>query len=976
MPRSDSATLTAFALGLMLSVSSQLSALNPDWQASQYLHDHFDRDDGLPAEIVWSVMQSRQGYLWLGTQNGLVRFDGVRFSTFNSQTDSQFATNDVRVVAESPNGVIWAGTYGGGALSLDNGQFTQLTTDDGLAHDIVYDIHFAADGATWFATAGGVTRRHEGRMQSWTTDDGLVANRVFRIGEEASGKLWFATLTGGLSHFDGEAFTSHGIEDGLDSVQVHLLMSNDSDGLIAGTYTGGLYRLENNSVQALPRGALPAELPMQSAGRDRIGNLWIGSYGGGLWRKNPDGRVEEIVLAQNNPSHVFDLIEDREGNIWLATMNGLHRLREGLFLAFGEPEGLADSTFVVMQDPASGTLWAGSEGQGLFGIEADGGIININVDDGLSSNSVSALMVDSADQLWVGTFGGGLNRINGDSITQISESDGLPSNHVFALREHTDGSIWIAAEGGVARMENGRVETLTLEQGLPDGLVRHILEDQAGQLWFSTPNGLARYDGQTFRTWTERDGLASNLVATSWQDSDGAIWIGMRNGGLARLHEDTIFQFTAAHGLPQQSVLAIVDDQDGNLWLSGSAGLASIARSELNALADGRAEHVTARLFDEADGLRSSQFLGGFQPAAWRATDGRLWFPTNRGLTVIDPAATHVDSTELTVIIEQIRVNNEVMASSQPLLQLPADARSIEIDYTAPRLSAAERIGFRYRLGPDDKWQFVGNRRTAYFTGLPRGENLFEIQALQATPGTAEPVAGAQQRLYRQPLWYQTAWFAALALTTTGLLGFAAYRLTVSQLRARQRRLEVLVDQRTRQLQEALRKVEKISRIDGLTGVANRRYFEENLAQAWGQAITTRQPLSVIMLDLDRFKQYNDSVGHQAGDECLQRVSAALEAGIVRDQDLVARYGGEEFIILLPGANEKATYTVAERIQALVRGLAIVHPDSESANQVTVSIGCATAKPGTIDSPSELVERADKALYVAKRAGRNRIETD
>jgi len=965
--------LRRFARAILLPILALTSfatlALDPDWQASQFQHDTYTRDDGLPADVVWQVIQSRQGYLWLGTQNGLVRFDGIRFKIFNAQNVPEFDASDVRAVAETGAGTIWAGTYGGGAVHMVGDQFTRLTRADGLADDIIYDIHPARDGAVWFATAGGLSRLLDGQVTSWTTVDGLVANRVFRIAEAPGEMLWLATLTGGLSLFDGETFTNFSDADGLDSVQMHMLFS-DETGVLAGSYTGGLFRLDGAEQPVpLPRGDLPADLPMQAALRDRDGNLWIGSYGRGLWRWSIGGQAQQFDLDDSSPRHIFDLLEDREGNLWLASMNGLHRLGEGLFRTWGAPEGLADTTFVVSSH--RGDILAGSEGRGLFRLDPDGEISHMTTDDGLSRNSISALMVDSQDRIWAGTFGGGINIIDGDDVQQIGVDDGLTSNHVFAIHEHSDSSVWVAAEGGLNHLVEGSIETTTAEDGLPAGVIRHIMEDDAGHLWLSASDSVVRYDGERTEAWR----LSGGPVSMTWQDPTGSIWIGMRNGGLARMADGELFQFELSHGMPQQSVMAIVADDAGDLWLSGSTGLVRVSRNALDAVADGRADRFEARLYNDSDGLRSSQFLGGFQPAGMRADDGRLWFPTNRGLVVVDPDQADPLAQNLDLIIEQVRVNSDPVEPATEM-RLPATARALEIDYTAPRMSAPERIRFRYRLvGFDDEWQLAGERRTAYFTGLTPGPKVFEVQAATEAGGFDDSSAVATRRLelYRAPFWYQTWWFKCLVLIALALAVFAVYRIAIGQSRLRERRLESLVNQRTRELRRALIKVERISRIDGLTGVANRRYFEEKLVRLWKEAVQHRAPISVIMLDIDRFKQYNDSAGHQAGDDCLHEVARALESGVMREDDLVARYGGEEFVILLPNTDRDAVVAVAERIQEAIAKLRIEHPDSDVAPFLTVSLGTATASEGQIDSPESLIEQADRALYRAKRAGRNRI---
>jgi len=986
-----------FLAGLAASFSAH--PIDQGWLASQYEHRVFDSASGLPADIVWSLEQDARGYLWLGTQNGLVRFDGVRFTTFNQGTDAAFGVNDVRVVTQAPDGSIWLGTYGGGALQRTGSEFSALTTEDGLAGDIVYDIHFARDGATWFATAGGVSRLVDDHIENFTAADGLVANRVFKIAEDDAGDLWFATLTGGVSRFDGEAFENFGEQQGLDSLQAHLLYfddfgnsrggnnpgggnpggdsGEDDGGMLIGTYAGGLYRAGPEGLDEMPRGELPADLSMHSILRDRKAQLWLGSYGGGLWGWTPDGAAHRIELPGKTPSHVFDLLEDREGQLWIATMSGLHRLRSGPFRPWGKPEGLGDSTFVVAEDPATGTIWAGSEGEGLFALAADGKSTRLDTEDGLENENVSALAFDAEGRLWIGTFGGGLHLMRDGTIEPVEFREKLPGRQVFAILEHSDGALWIATEAGVSRVEDGRIETWTAADGLPADLVRHLMEARDGSVWMSTPEGLARFDDGVFETWARSAGLADNIVSTTFQDERGVVWIGMRNGGLARLADGELFQYRSEQGMPQNSVLEIVPDARGNFWLSGLSGLVRVSRDTLEDVARGDAEQVDARLFNETDGLRSSRFMVGFQPAGIRARDGRIWFATNRGLVAFDPESIQPERLQTELIIEKVRVDGEPVAHDSPV-QLPADARSLEIEYTAPRLHAANRLEFRYRLGnPDGLWQQAGTRRTAYFTNLPPGQKRFEVQAASALTGFDDPsnLETSTLQIFRAPLWYQTRWFYLAVAIAALLAGWVLYRIVLGQVRRRQQQLEALVDQRTRELSEALTKVERLSRIDGLTGVANRRYFEERLTRIREKENNAEIPISIIMIDIDRFKQYNDSAGHQAGDECLRKVATALESGSVRADDLVARYGGEEFVVLLPATDEQAAQAVAERIRQAIADLGMPHPDSDVSSCVTVSIGVATDRIEHLERPGELIERADQALYRAKRDGRNRIVT-
>lgn len=949
-------------------------ALDPQRSPSQYLYDRFGRDEGMPSDTVWVARQDPAGYLWLGTKNGLVRFDGKRFTLFNKQNQPAMRSSDIRDIAIAEDGSLWLASYGAGALHWDGHTFTVLDEAAGLADDIVHDVHLGANGDIWFATSGGVSRLRDGEITSWNHDDGLTDNRVFRIAEDAEGGLWFATLTNGVSYFNGQHFRNYTAGQGLDSTQVHLIFDDPELGLTLSTITGSLYSLRAGKVFRLDH-PLQGRLPVHSALRDSDGNLWLGSYAKGLWRLSPIGELMEVPLENTQPGYIFDLTEDREGNLWASTLNGVYRLRDSAFQPWGAPEGLADAMFVVTQSPLDGAIWAGSEGSGLFRLGSDGSVKRFDTRDGLSSHNISALWVDADNTVWAGTFGGGLNRLAPDgSVTHYTQDDGLPDNHIMGLYRASDGRLWVSADGGVGWLDEE--EHFHHFDQLPDSLYRQISEDSQGRLWITSNNGLLRKEGEALQWWSEETGLESSLISTTYEDADGNLWIGSRESGLARLRGEELFQFTEAHGLPQLSVLAILEDRLGNLWMSGADGLVKVSRKQLNAVAEGRAERVHGRLYNERDGLRSAQFLGGYQPAGWLAEDGKLWFANNRGLVGLNPADLTESATYFIPLIEAVRVNNQPLSMDELPIVLPPEASSLEVDYTVPRLGNPADLQFRYRLeGMSDNWQYAGNRRTAFFTGLPPGSLTLSIEAA-STSGTfqAGSHAQAQLQLYHQPHWYQTWWFRLLAGVGALAISLGLYRLLLYRATLHQRQLETLVNRRTRELQVALSRVEVISRMDGLTGIANRRNFDENLDAAWEQCAAQKAPLSIIMLDIDFFKQYNDSLGHQAGDDCLRQVAEALGQGVLREEDLIARYGGEEFIALLPGADSEAATAIARRVQAKIRQLGLPHPDSPLSDAVTISLGCATAWPSMGPGPDALLQRADHALYRAKHRGRNRLE--
>jgi diguanylate cyclase (GGDEF)-like protein len=364
------------------------------------------------------------------------------------------------------------------------------------------------------------------------------------------------------------------------------------------------------------------------------------------------------------------------------------------------------------------------------------------------------------------------------------------------------------------------------------------------------------------------------------------------------------------------------------------------------------------------DGMKNRECNGANQPPAWKDTAGRLWFPTIEGVTVVDPEHLGGNALPPPVNLEQIVVDGQAVAPKDGLTLAPG-ARNLEFHYVAPSFVAPGRVRYRYLLeGLDTEWVEAGARRTAYYSRLPPRRYRFRVAAANDEGVWNE--TGASLSFDLRPRIYETPWFyAACGLALAGV-AWGGDRLRVRRVRTREEALERLVEERTRALAEANLRLERLSSLDGLTGVANRRRFDEALDVEWRRAARSGAPLSLAMLDLDFFKDFNDTNGHLAGDDHLRQVAKALFGALGRAGDLVARYGGEEFVVLLPGMGAAEAAAVAERLRASVEALALPHNASAVARVVTLSVGVATR-------PAALVAAADEALYRAKREGRNRV---
>lgn len=948
-------------------------ALDPAKAITQYVHDKWQVEDGLPDNRLWSMAEARDGYLWLGTGTSLVRFDGVQFTVFDGPGTEAIRNREIRALVEGRDGSLWIGTYGGGLSRLRDGRITTYTVKEGLAGDIVYDLHEDRDGTLWIATAGGLSRFRNGRFKTYTTADGLGANRVYTIAEGREGDLWFGTFGGGLSHFRKGSFTNYTTEDGLGANMVLGLAQTRDGSLWIATYGGGLSRLENGTFTTFTTRDGLTDNRLTDLLEDRDGNLWIAAYDGGLNRFR-NGEFTSFGEAQGlSDNALMRLYETRDGSVWTGTeKGGLNRLKDAKFTPYTTREGLSnDRTYAIYPDP-TGTLWIGTEGGGLNRF-VDGTFTSYTTGDGLASDNVVSIFRDSRGDLWIGTFGGGVSRLRDGRFTTFTTADGLSDNIVYAIHEDRSGALWFGTqEVGLTRFADGKFTVYGSQEGLGAGGVRTILEDRRGTLWFGTnAGGLSRFENGRFTTYTTADGLAGDIVYALREDREGNLWIGTKGGGLSRLRDGRFATIDAAAGLRDNTVFQILEDGNDHLWLCGPKGVSRVRTKALLDVADGRARRVHPDVYGRSDGIRSGQCNGGSQPAGWRTPDGRVWFPTSRGIVVANADHFEIDRRAPRIHLEQFIAD----ARSMPLggeVKLRPGSRKLEFHFTGISLPDPEHVTFRYRLeGFDPEWVEAGTRRVAYYTNLPPGSYRFQVMAGNSDGIWSE--AGGALAFELQPFFYQTRWFVSLVALALLLAALGGHRLRVRALTHRQRDLSRLVTERTRELEDATQELERLSRSDGLTGVANRRHFDDILDREWRRAFRAKSTVSLILVDVDCFKSYNDTYGHLRGDECLKQVGLTLQASATRAGDLAARYGGEEFVILAPDIDIEGALVIAERARAAVELLNLPHERSAAAPVVTISVGVACFTVADGESPDGLIEAADEALYRAKSEGRNRV---
>ena len=815
--------LIAFFSLLSGSVRAQTSApplqLDPQLQPSQYMHRAWNTENGLPQNSVFSITQTQEGYVWLGTQKGLVRFDGVRFSGSPVLDSSNVQVGEVRALLEDRSGALWVGTLSSGALRIYQGRVTSFTTADGLPSDDVLAIYEDHTGTIWLGTDEGGLARYDGQGGLVTVDaqGRLAGHAVLSMTQDAEGRLWVGTSTGVMRLSDGQAPTLSP-QEGLSGRLVRALYVDAGGTLWAGTDQGlATFREGQFEMQTTEDASCGHEVSALQGGPK--GTLWVGTLDGGLCRLHEGQRTRFAARDGLSHNRVRALFQDREGSLWIGMeMGGLNKLSTSAFTSLSEQQGLSNNFVVSVLEGQDSTLWIGTDGGGLNRVKG-GEVEHLTMDDGLTSNTVSALLEDRAGQLWVGTLGGGLCRLETEpryQFTCMTTADGLPSDNVFSLAETSDGALWVGTDNELTRLQDGTITTYTGDDGLAQGQIPSLLEDRSGDLWIGAyGGGLSRFRNGRLISYAEKEHLPDTVLPLH-EDADGTLWIGTNGGGLCRRQGERFFCFTTADGLHSNSVLQILEDEAGYLWLGSLTGISRVKKAALNAYAKGEQEAFSAEVYDKTDGLKSIELNGGTQPAGWKGQDGRLYFSTVEGVAILDPSRLAVNALPPPVHIEQVRTEGAALPLDSVLrvdgtLRLPSGQRDLEFRYTGLSFVAPERVQFQYKLeGYDQHWIDAGTRRSAYYTNLPPDDDYrFRVRAANSDGVWNEE--GASLAFTVPSFFYETSWFFLLCALAVGATGTGAFRLHTRRMRERERELEQRVADQTVELRERKQALEQLN---------------------------------------------------------------------------------------------------------------------------------------------------------------------
>lgn len=826
--------IAAILVALFLGVSAR--ALDPAKHLTEYARHIWGPADGLPQNSVQTIQQTSDGYLWFGTQEGLARFDGVRFRIFNKANTSAIKADNISSIARARDGSLWIGIHGGGVVHYNKGQFQSYTSADGLSSNSVIAVVQDAHDDIWIATPDFINKISSGKITKYGKDNG-ISDTITALAVDSAGRVIVGTLHGvlGQSYSQShEAFVRLDLPLPKKSSVTSLQYDRGGD-LWIGTGVDGIFVLSHNQLLHYgKREGLPAAA-INLMFEDRDGSHWVGTAGAGVCRLLA-GKFECLSAGQGLSNDVvMSLYQDLEGSLWVGTLGaGVNRLREGKVITYGTAAGLSSPLAQGVYQSRDGSIWVGTA-KGVNRLK-DGQVTVFQNPRGPGSNDISAIVEDHEGDIWLGTSQSGMSRLRHGIFTNYTIKEGLPSNAIRCLFVDHQGTLWIGTDGsGIIEFKNGKFKAYTKKEGLASNTVMAIAEDFKHAIWAGATEGLSRREGAGFVQVSapELPNGGPTQIDAIFEGRAHALWIGTAGNGLFRYKAGKFTRFTVKDGLFDDSIWSILDDNSGYLWMSSNLGIVRMKKDQLDALADHQASSVSYEHFGTADGMLSVECNGdGYSPSGWKTSNGKLMFANIAGVVVVDPEHIAINPVAPPVVIEDVSAGKSVIA---PGAKVPVGKGSLELHFTALSFAAPEKVKFKYKLeGFDQDWVEAETRRVAYYTNLSPGRYRFVVIASNNDGVWNE--AGASFAFQLRPHFYQTWWFYGFCAVALALVVMGGHNVRVRKLRASERALAVRFEERTNELRQE---------------ISNRMQAqsENSLQQRQFQKLFQNAPIGIVMLD-------------------------------------------------------------------------------------------------------------------------------
>ena len=766
------------------------------WQivAAQYRFDSWTTDNGLPQNGVRSITQTPDGYLWITTLDGLIRFDGVKFTVFNKANSKGIISNRFWHVTSSEDNSVWAATEGGDLTIYRNGEFTSYPADKvpgvqivGLGKDENGEILINA-GANFYYFRNG-----EFVLAQPTENDNSQTH--FHLGQ--SGTRWeiYQTEIRQIKDNQTNIYRLKG-----NFVYFFLgIVYEDSKGGLWTSDLGKISYLHNGEItEYTEKDGIPPNIGGHSFWEEADGSIWFATgdfnhRGIGLVRFK-DGKFSKFGMEQGlSNDRIFHQFKDREGSVWLATDRGLNRLRQQVLTPLSTKDGLIQNEVYPILKARDSSIYIGTNG-GLSRYK-DGKFTNTvsSFEENYGVSPVQSLAEDAEGRLWIGVIQG-LFVLKDGKIENWTKKFELPDT-IYTIYTHKDGTVWFGTEhSGVLQYKDGKIVPIyTTAEGLAGNDVKFIHEAKDGSFWFGTFGGLSHLKDGKFTNYTIGEGLASNFVRSIKEDEDGTFWFGTYDSGLSRFKDGKFFNFNTANGLFSNGVFAIVEDGKGNFWMSSNQGIYRASKQQLNDFADGKISSYESFSYGKQDGMLNAECNGGRQPSAMTDDQGQIWFPTLEGLAIVNPNNLTTNQLPPPVEIENVFIDREEISlaekqsavrNSESAININPSQTMLDITYTALSFIKSDQIRFKYKLeGVDKDWVDAGTRRTVNYSYLPSGEYNFRVIASNAD-GVWNTEGKSLKIIILSP-FYKTWWFVGFVILLAICAAFLLYRYRIGQLKKR-----------------------------------------------------------------------------------------------------------------------------------------------------------------------------------------------
>lgn len=779
-------TLAATLAGLVcISASGQDLPGNPaDLMVTQW-----DTEMGLPHNSVKAIHQTKDGYLWVGTDQGAARFDGIRFSVFDERNTAGHLNGEVTDFAETPDGSLWIATTTG-LVRHYRGAFSGYSEADGIRSStgIINALCVDASGSLWIGTRDGITRWTNGRFINDIDTSAFDMRGIRSLEADWHGAIWIS-LSNAVLRFEGGKFSRFGEEQGLPKYVTKVVP--DATGRVTAVTHSGLFLLTGERFVPFEHNADLASGSANDARLDRAGSLWIGSLGG--LDRVTNGAV---TACRDRIGHslgvVYAIFEDREDCIWAGTTNGLYRITKARGHSFATSEGRERIPGLAVTEARDGTLWMSSYGYGVDRIR-QGAVTHLRLHAPLSSDIVKCIYEAPDGTMWLGMRGSTIDHlVDGRVTTYVYEPGVATSRPVTCMQVTEEGILLIGiSRRGLLQLRNQAVVPVDEAGDLASETVWTIHKSKGGRMLLGTSKGLYELRPDRRIVPIPLKGISSPpAVRAILETNQGAIWLATDGQGLIRWHDGEARAYGPDVGLLDNNFFSVLRDELGNLWVSSTHGIARIREKDFDEVDSGRIATVNCTTFGRADGLISSSSAGVGYPVATLLRDGRLVTGTDRGFAVIVPSAIKTNPHAPNVIIESVTADDTTLKLAAKTI-IPAGTNRLEVRFTALSLIAPERVRFRYRLSGSDKtWVEAEHQRSATYTHLPPGSYTFDVLACNNDGVWNE--LGASQRMEILPKFYQTLAFRLGVIVfgigvIAGAVGFAVHRRVEEKLRLLER---------------------------------------------------------------------------------------------------------------------------------------------------------------------------------------------